>query len=74
MLFMTGNNDIPAFIEQRQRCYNTVFTHRISQCLLLVLGLSLTQFFSSETRYKLVVTFLKYLMILFSTSVREGKF
>lgn len=71
---MTGNNDIPALTEQRQRCYNTVYKHRISQCLQLVLGPSLTSFFSSETTYKLAVTFLKYLMILYSTSVREGEF
>jgi len=25
MLFMIGNNDIPSLIEQRQRCYNTLY-------------------------------------------------
>jgi hypothetical protein len=30
MLFMTDNNVIPAYIEQRQRCYNTVYKRRIS--------------------------------------------
>ena len=71
---MTSSNKTPALTEQRQRFYNIVYKHRVSQCLQLVLGPSLTPFFSSETTYKLAVAFLKYLMILYSTSLRECTF